>query len=180
MSRSDTTSDPQSSLAARARILQIIVIALAMGLVTATLTAFVLRGDKPREAEPPIPVYIFYFFVGTSIATSAVVSRGLEAKARQVATSGWPERGEPTPEGLDAARATLATAYQTRMILRSAMVEGPAFFGAITYFLSGDGTILVMNFALLCALLSRFPTATRFDAWINDQLNKAREERLQR
>jgi uncharacterized membrane protein YqgA involved in biofilm formation len=179
MSRSDTTSDPQSSLAARARILQIIIIALAMGIVTVTLTVFVLRGDKPAAPVPSAPVYVFYLFVGTAIATSAVVSRGLEANARRDATRGWPEQGEPTPEQLDAARATLATAYQTRMILRSALVEGPAIFGAIAYFLSGDRTILIVNFALICALVSRFPTATRFEAWINDQLNKAREERLQ-
>jgi hypothetical protein len=179
MIRSDTTSNPQLSLAAQARLLQIIVIALAMGLVTATLTLFVLRGDKPPTAEPPIPVYVYYFFVGTAIAASAVMSRSLEEKARLSATRDWPERGEPTPEGLDASRATLAATFQTRWILRSALVEGPGFFGAITYFLSGDRTILVMNFALLCALLSRFPTATRLDYWINDQLNKAREERLE-
>jgi hypothetical protein len=179
MSRSDAMSDPPSSLAARARVLQIVVIALAMGIVTVTLIFFVLRGDKPAASVPSVPVYVFYLFVGTAIATSAVVSRGIEANARRVATRGWPERGEPTPEQLDASRATLAAAYQTRTILRSALVEGPAFFGAIAYFLSGDRTILVMNFALICALVSRFPTATRFEDWIDDQLSKARDERLQ-
>jgi hypothetical protein len=52
-------------------------------------------------------------------------------------------------------------AYRLTLIIYMAMCEGPALFGVIAFFLSGNYFTLVVTAIMLLAMLSKFPTVTR-------------------
>jgi hypothetical protein len=52
-------------------------------------------------------------------------------------------------------------AYRPALTIYMAMCEGPALFGIIVFFLSGNYFALAVTAVMLIAMLSKFPTVTR-------------------
>jgi hypothetical protein len=158
------------------RTFQIIVGALTMGLLTFAAITYFLRAGKP-PAAPAIPWFIPLGFAGAGLVAARLIPASLDAGSCRAATQGWPESGEPKAEQVEASRASLLMAYQTRTIIRCALLEGPGFFCLISYMTGGDVSSLFLGLALAAAVASNFPTATRVEAWVETQLDRAREAR---
>ncbi|HMF38150.1 MAG TPA: hypothetical protein VKF17_16005 [Isosphaeraceae bacterium] len=71
----------------------------------------------------------------------------------------------------------LAQLYQTQLIIGSAMLEGAAFFATIAYMVERNPIALATAIVLLGALIARFPTSDRVNAWLDRQLGLLQEER---
>ena len=57
---------------------------------------------------------------------------------------------------------------QTRVILRSAILEGAAFFCCIAYMVTALWWALVAALALIAVMAIFFPTRGRFDDWVSE------------
>jgi hypothetical protein len=57
------------------------------------------------------------------------------------------------------------------------MLEGAAFFATIAYMLERNPIALATAIVLLGALVARFPTSDRVNAWLDRQLGLLQEER---
>jgi len=100
---------------------------------------------------------------------------------------GAPPKGGPSePKQLYPASYTgkLAPIYQTQLIIGAAMLEGAAFFATIAYMFATIAYMVERNplalataIALLGALVARFPTSDRVNAWLDRQLGLLQEER---
>jgi len=71
----------------------------------------------------------------------------------------------------------LAQLYQTQLIIGAAMLEGAAFFATIAYMVERNPIALATAIVLLGALIARFPTSDRVNAWLDRQLGLLQEER---
>ena len=60
--------------------------------------------------------------------------------------------------------------YQTRLIVRAALLESAAFFGGVAYIVSGAWWILATAIGLIAVIAPLFSHATsRFDDWVREQ-----------
>lgn len=162
------------------RTMQIIVGALAMGVISFGVVALVMTAEKAQPAVPGEEM-LFYGSVGMTcfilIGRLIVPSKLVAAQRRLLIAGTWTpvttRQGQPVNAGLpenatDADR--LYTMLTTRTIMRGAFAEGAAFLN-LTIFLTGHNW---WNFGIaglmLAMLLADFPTAGRAEDWVNEQL----------
>ena len=176
---SDRNGDPVGTVV---RTLQIIHIALAMGVgVFLAMSVLVLRSGKLFAPDPwtlgastPLSLIAVLFAVVLLIAHIAVPRAMTQTQRRALA------RGQSTIEGgvgQSSEPAFLLALYQTQMIVGSALVEGAAFFATIVYFVEGKAIPLILAAGLLALLLSRIPTRSGTEAWLDRQQSLLSEER---
>ncbi len=184
------------------RTCQIIVGAMIMGVATfLAIALFVTQVAVNPAPAPPgggaggaaiaapgdfsLPV-ITYLAVASGLIVlvlSFVVPKINIARARrQIALAGpiaTTEGVPPEPKQLYPAGYTgkLAQLYQTQLIIGAAMLEGAAFFATIAYMLERNPIALATAIVLLGALVARFPTSDRVNAWLDRQLGLLQEER---
>jgi len=184
------------------RTCQIIVGAMIMGVATFLAIALFVTQVAVNPAPPPpgggaggaaiaapgdssLPV-ITYLAVASGLIVlvlSFVVPKINIARAcRQIALAGpiATTEGVPSePKQLYPAGYTgkLAQLYQTQLIIGAAMLEGAAFFATIAYMLERNPIALATAIVLLGALVARFPTSDRVNAWLDRQLGLLQEER---
>ncbi len=184
------------------RTCQIIVGAMIMGVATFLAIALFVTQVAVNPAPPPpgggaggaaiaapgdssLPV-ITYLAVASGLIVlvlSFVVPKINIARARrQIALAGpiaTIEGVPPEPKQLYPAGYTgkLAQLYQTQLIIGAAMLEGAAFFATIAYMLERNPIALATAIVLLGALVARFPTSDRVNAWLDRQLGLLQEER---
>jgi hypothetical protein len=197
---SDMT-DPDD-LPATIRTCQIIVGALIMGVVTFLAIilfaipplmnpAPALPGEgaggaaiaAPGNSSLPVITYAAVALSLIELVLSFVVPKINVARARRqmaleaptATTEGVPSQPKQLyPEGYTG---KLAPLYQTQLIIGSALLESAAFFAAIAYMLERNPIALAMAVVLLSALVARFPTSDRVNAWLDCQLGLLQEER---
>ena len=87
-------------------------------------------------------------------------------------------RGAPSKkQGQEADIESLAMLYSTKTIILASILEGVAFFNAITFMIEGDLlTLIAAGFSAL-GVASQFPTITRVVNWVEDQLERLKEDR---
>jgi hypothetical protein len=66
--------------------------------------------------------------------------------------------------------APLAAIYQTQTIIGAALIEGAAFLAGIAYMLEQRQISLYVAGALLVLIASQFPTVSRLEGWIENEL----------
>lgn len=168
------TAPQRAYLAVIVRTMQIVVLAMAAGVTVFGVVTVVVNANAPaggNRAETLI-AYLAAALAGVAIVASIVVPAILANAARQRIITGKPpartfsfsfppEIGEIGP---------LAAAYQTRLIVASAILEGAAFFNLIAYVIAGQTFNLVAAAVMLVALLSLLPTRARLEDWIENQL----------
>jgi hypothetical protein len=200
MSMSDMT-DPDG-VEPITRTCQIIVVALAMGVLT-FLAIVVLLDVGPGNPAPgqggqgiggaslPLPgggslplmtaLAVVLGIIG--LVMSFTVPRVFVAGVRRTIAREAPPRttaakaSEPAqvyPAG-DTGR--LLPVYQTQLIMGAAINEGMAFFAAIAYMLERHPIALGTAIVLLGGLVARFPTADRVNAWLDRELSLLQAER---
>ena len=170
--------DEQSKqqLAATVRTAQIILAALAMGVVMFGLVVvFGMPGGQ--EGKGNTLTLLAVCFAGADLVLCLLVPNlVVAAQRRKLAAGTWqaaPSRG-PVPD-TDAGK--LAMIYQMKMIIGAAMLEGGCFLALTAYMVERQVPSLVMAAVLLAALLAHFPTYGRVAAWIEEQLRRVEEER---
>lgn len=166
------------------RISQIIVGALIQGVVL--FMAIVLlfidapTGPGPARSATPILTYLAAAFGATVLAASYLVPRLMvDGALRRFVKSGAATTAKRGPRQVDPAVAAkeLLPLFQTQLIVASALCEGGAFFATIAYMLEHQYLSLGVAGVLLAALISRFPTLDRVNAWLEEKLVHLQEIR---
>jgi hypothetical protein len=83
-------------------------------------------------------------------------------------------RRSPAPSDVSDAR-RYAQMYQTLLIIRCAILEGAAFFCLVSYILEHHVAALAAALVLLTIILMQFPTSSRLEAWIENELAVAEQ-----
>jgi hypothetical protein len=164
---------PEPGPEARVRTMQIIVMALAAGLLMFFVLALFLRGQGQFGPPPDVPVisYVMIAFAAVdSIASAVVPGISLAAARRKLAEEPRRPEGDPSPRwyGL----------CQTILILRIALLEGAAFGLLVAYLLEGRLWTALLALVLLAAVAAHFPTRSRVDAWVERQRSLAEQGSL--
>jgi hypothetical protein len=160
-------TDPQS-IAPRVRVMQIIVVALAMGCFTALAAMFSLRDANAAKPDPPVLTYLGLAFCASVVVARLIVPRAIVSAVRaRLAEQQRTDSVEP-----------LLGAFQSRMIVAAALLEGGAFFMAVAYLLEGHALALGVGAALALAVAAHFPTVMGVAAWVDEQQERLRLERL--
>lgn len=174
----------RAALLGPVRAMQIIVVALAMGiLIFAGIVVTVVVGPDPLQTQAGIMTSLALLFAAVAIGLSFVVPRiMINASRRRIAAGTWqgPSPGSAMPEALaelgDAG--PLVFVYQTAMIIGAAMCEGPAFFALVSTMLEESLLGLAVAGVCLLMVLARFPTISRVEDWLDAQVRTMEEERL--
>ena len=147
--------------------------ALAAGVIG---FSFVVLAIAPRVAAPPDePLLTYMSFVMAIVAVIvAMIFPGILVRnQRQSILAGKPTLRAGSVGGPPEAErefGPLVAGYQTALIIRSAILEGAAFFCLISYLIEGQTLSLIGAGVLLLFLLSGFPTQSRIeDAMVNER-----------
>jgi len=166
----------KQQIAGVVRTSQIIVAALAMGVVTFAVVVvfFVSRGPALKGN---LLTLLAISFAGVALVLGLVIPQLITAaNRRRIAAGAWqssPNQG-PMPDS-DAGR--LAMSYPAKLIAGAALFEGGCFFALVAYMLEGQPLSLGVAAVLLLCLLAHFPTLGRVEAWIEEQLRRVEDER---
>lgn len=177
-------SDPQRQyVRSVVRTLQIIVGALAAGVLMFLAVVLFLVSKNAQPARATLPTLTY-----TSVGMSAIIGIAwlvvpgiIVGRMRQSLINGnssdWglvknmpnaTELGDVVP---------LAAIYQTRTIVRAALLEGTAFLACIAYMLEHQAIALALAGLLLLMILSQIPTVSSLESWLEDQLMTVQQMR---
>ncbi len=145
------SQDEHPALAAQVRVMQIIVAALAMGVVTFALLLLLVVRPVPDEGEP------LFVYVGLGLGLLATLAG---VTVPRLCANQMP--------------ATVAT-YQTTLIIGAALFEGAAFFNLIAYMIEGQVLSLVVAAILLLFMILLFPTVSRVHDWLESRRRREQE-----
>lgn len=165
------TASPEFA-ARTVRTLQIVVGALIMGVISfGVVTQFIPR-NKPADNE-----LMFYIGLGMTvfilIGRVLVSSQFVTANRKHLIDGDWSSgknnSGNQLPDdATDADRLYLV--FNMYTILRAALHEGAAFLNLVMYLPSGNIGSFAVAAAMLLLMLVEFPTRSRADDWVNEQL----------
>lgn len=181
------TEEEREYLRKAVRPMQIIVFALAMGVVTMAPLLLMLGGNLGGGAgggggQQPDRT-LTYAALGMSVVclvASVAVPNVIGNTGRQAVAEGR-QPAVPSRRGFFANTESeiaynsqpigkLAGLFQTRLIVGGALCEGPALFCLIAFMLEQSPLSLAMAAFLVFCILLRFPTATRLENWIAGEL----------
>jgi hypothetical protein len=166
----------KQQIAGVVRTSQIIVSALAMGVVTfAVVVVFFVSGGPAAKGN--LLTLLAIVFAGAALVLGFVIPQFVTAaNRRKIAAGTWPSSPNqgPVPDS-DAGK--LALTYPAKMIVGAALFEGGCFFALTVYMIERQPLSLVAAAVLLLCLLAHFPTLARVEAWIEEQLRRVEDER---
>ncbi len=173
--------NPQEDLSGPVRVMQIIVLAFAMGLLFFLAIVCVVRRGGMRGAFDAMPLFTL---IGLGLAVMMLVARAivlqvLTTNARRGILRGASAVGrEKSSSDLpDRAAAQLVAVYQTRMIVGLALLEGPGFLLLIVHMIERSPWSLAAAILIIFGIIAHFPTRERVAEWIEQQLSLLQEER---
>jgi hypothetical protein len=139
---------------------------LCLGAAVVLAIALWVRSQGNQQTpEVPIVSYTGLVMLACCLAAALFVTRSIDVSARKMV--GPPASGSPEHRRDNALR--WWGVYQTRMIVRDALVEGPTFMLAIAYLLEGQTWTLGVTVGLIVLLLLLTPTRSGVDAWVARQ-----------
>jgi hypothetical protein len=176
MAMSVFSSDEHARGAVRG--IQILVGALMAGMLTFAGIAIVtnLSGDKPRQKNSEVLVYLATGATVVALVVRVVVSSIMTKTLRRKIAAGT------TPDALLPADATdadrLLWAYRQILVFEGALCEGPGFFVLVAFIVTGQWWLLAVVAILLGLLAMLIPTFDRAEDWVKDQLEWLELEKL--
>jgi len=158
---------------------QIIAVSLPAGvLVFLAIVLTLIPGEAPND-DGLLITYVAVGMAMVMIPISLIIPRFLGGSIREALMAGdtpeYPQQYDP-PEDVGPI-GPLAWLFQTRMIVGLALLEGAAFFNAIAYMLERQEISLVTTLLLVAAMFFQFPTRTRMESWLQDELKRINEIR---
>jgi hypothetical protein len=145
---------------ARIRVMQIIAGALIAGVVVFGVIVVFGFGALNQPPAEGVIRYMALGFIALELVPFALVPTFVTGDSVTRAQQGNRLlEGEGLPYGL----------YQTRMIIRFALLEGAAFFNLVAVIIEHHWWNLAAAGALAFAMLLMFPTRTRVEQWIETQ-----------
>jgi len=169
-----------TSVAGAVRVMQIVRLALVMGVVSFAGVVVFLKLTGEGAKVPAIPNALFpnfplilliaAFFGVTAVLASFVLPGVLEANGRRQVAA----RNYTNEQDLDLALAQVA---QTISIMRGALVEGVSFLLAISSLIEGHWWGLMWLLPLIALQLITLPTQAGIEDWIRTQKEWMQMER---
>lgn len=180
------------------RISQIIVLALAVGVVVFLALAIVLVaqgtfGPGADDLNAPAPengemlfvmdLTLILFLIGNMIARMIVPGLIVAQQRRKIVSGQSIPPAGPGAENLassiermgDAGR--LMGVYQVKTIIAAALLEGTAFFAIIVFIVTQSMIGLAVAILMILGLMFHIPTRSSVIHWIEDQLAIVQQER---
>jgi hypothetical protein len=177
----------QDPLPGAIRVMQVIVVAMTGGCLMFAVVAILLNlQDGPMAAQPGSPIVTYIALaVMVSMLIAFVVARAvLNGQARRslltIADRELDDSSDPCPRALPESSEVvriLLGAFQTRLLMGAALLEGAAFFLLISYLLEGSPLALASALFLILGIALQFPTQSRVAGWIEKQLQSIHNER---
>lgn len=163
------TDEERDYLQRMTRVMQIIVAALAFGAATFFGVVLVL----PPPAGPGAPDGRLMTYVSIAVGLGSFLAALVARNQRQAIASGRsPATSDESVSQFPAALreiGPLTMAYQTVLIIRSALLEGGTFFALIAFMLERQTPSLVVAGVLLLALISGLPTRSKIEDAIESE-----------
>ena len=191
-----STMSDQDFIKQMTRIDQVILGSLIAGVVFFMVIAVTvdLRPERPvagaaaiaapgeqDDATDRILITLLVVFAAVDLPLSFVVPNLITARSRRaIATGAAPpsvpsqKAGAPADPKTEISKLTMV--YHTQMIVGAAINEGAAFFAGVVYLITKNPVALGVGLLLVAVLVTRFPTATRIQRWVEMQQEKLREE----
>lgn len=162
------TEEERAFLTRATRTLQIIVGALAAGVLSFLVVVLVVNSTRAvRPPETPILTYMAIAAAPAAILAATLVPgfvlRGQRQSILDGSTPSPPASSGASiqPDSATASFQTYFGGYQTALIIRSAILEGAAFFALVACLQEGLWWSLVVAMVLLLFILAGFPTGSR-------------------
>ena len=169
-------SDPQREFCRTSvRTMQVIIGAMILAVLSFLgYVVFMMpqQGQLPIGAQPIISYAAAAMAVAVTIAwlivPGNVTSRMRHSLIEDRSLSTSSGNNFSTPEQLGET-VPLVGAYQTRLIIGAALLEGAAFFAVTAFMLEHQSFVLYVAGVLLLLLFSQFPTASRLESWVKSE-----------
>jgi hypothetical protein len=181
------TDDERAFLARATRTLQIVVAALAGGVLSFLVVAIVINsGRAVQPPETPILTYMAIAAAPAAILVATLFPGVVFRSQRQAILDGrqsFPPSDSDSTAQLAAVAESIQTyfgGYQTALIIRSAILEGAAFFAVASYLLEGLWWSLVVAVVLLLFILAGLPTQSRAEDVVERERRAVEELRQMR
>lgn len=178
------TDEEKALLARVTKTMQIIVGALAAGIVSFFVIVLAITTSNPPK-PPDTPMLSYMAVVAAAVAcVAAMFIPGIVLRSqRQAILNRRPaletdrRGGQPVSE---AERNLMPYVHgcQTALIIRSAILEGAAFFCLIAYMQEGLNWGVICAFVLLLIILAGMPTRSRVEETIEREQRAVEELRL--
>jgi hypothetical protein len=146
----------EATLAAQARVLQIIVFAMVSGVVI--FGGFlIVTGSLQKPPEGTLLSYAAVGFSFVALVLHVVIPAAIERAAIA---------NQPVGSGPEA----LLGVYFTRTIIAAALLEGAAFLTLVAVMIEHQPWILGATAVLIVLMLLQFPSRTRMEHWLESRL----------
>jgi hypothetical protein len=171
------TDAQKAALLPVTRTLQIIVAALASGLAMFFVVVVFIAsaGQKGVGAGSLLITYVAIGAAFFAMSVALVLPGVIAGKQRQAIASGKAALTSqlrhalpPSAEFRDLG--SLVVAYHTRVIIYGTLLEGAGFFNLVAYMIERQTASLVIASFLLLMILSQFPTTSRLENWIENEM----------
>lgn len=183
--------EERAALAKPVRTLQMIVIALLMGVVSFNVVVLVLRPGEAGGTRAPITPHSARVLGYAALAVGIAALLGLPPLARLLVASGRRSiargsaptlsvgamRTETREPFMQSAKGRLFQLYFTRTIVSAALVEGAAFVNLVACMQASWMPNLYVIVLLAVALAAQTPTMMRVETWLERQERMLEQER---
>lgn len=161
--------DLETTLPPRVMTMRIIVIALLNGIFLFVGIAVYTRATGGGAPPPDVPMltYVAFLFALPLVLAALVVPRIIEGAAIKNAAK------NATGSEVGA----LLNIFQQRLIVRSALFEGPAFFALVAYMVEGQWPMLVVAGVMALGIATGFPSVSGVQAWLEERRERIAAER---
>jgi len=169
-------TDPQREFVRRvAQTLQIIVGAMAAGVIMFLGVTIFLASQKVEVPPPAVPV-VTYAAIGMTIVSvvawlfvPGIASGNMRKALVEGRAKDW-GLVKNLPNAAEVGDiAPLAAVYQTRTIISVAVLEGAAFLAIMAYMLEHQVISLCLAVALLLLILSQIPSKSKVESWLESE-----------
>jgi len=161
-------------------ILQIIIVSYLTGPLG--YIVFVIATTKRKGAEAADPSPMIYFglaFAVAGVIAAVVVPRFIVATLRTRIAAGQsaapPASQASSPDLGDVG--PLLNAYQTKIIVAAALLEGPVFYNVYLYSVEQSAPNIAVAALLLLGVALMFPFRGRVIAWLESELTAIKQLR---
>jgi hypothetical protein len=173
-----TPTDKDAEIAGAARVTQIIVFALAVGVCGFGLAALLLRDPQQvAEATDFLTVFMAGFAALAVVARLTVPQIVVRSNRRAIAAGAFPLRTQPAASVPQTDSGKLAAVYQATSIIGNALLEGAAFGNLFAFWNGGSWYSLAIAAVMVIGILVSFPTTAGVQSWVDRQLKLMEEER---